>query len=413
MVLVGANSSGKSNFIKALQFLFSAMTKGLSKAIDEFGGYENICFRRTRRSKGSIHFAIKFDFKFSDIGRFIAFERISRTYFDSRVIFQYRFEFKAGGETIDAPYSVTHEDLKCQIINSIVKEAWFSISRNGNVIDDFQITSEQDLLKIFGFIEDPKKHFLGISIPSTELMVETLFPLLLAVPISNFFKSCRAYHLTPEEARKPVDPSGSDIMLDKFGGNLASVIRYFKREQPEDFGNLMEHARIAVASIKDVSSRYTDNKLLSYKVAEEGFRRPWLPEDVSDGTIQSLCLFLPLEDRRIKLAAYDEPENSVHPWIQEHFTDTCIQKATENHKQVILATHSKIIVDRIPPYALYMIERSPSGETIIRKAEQANPELRQIHDEKIMKVGEYWHSGALGGVPMQTSLLIDDEKENT
>jgi len=408
MVLVGANSSGKSNFIKALQFLFSAMTKGLSKAIDEFGGYENICFRRMKRARGAIRFAIKYSFPFSGISAWIALEKeVNPAWWDSRVMFDYILEFKSSGETIGAPYSVTYEHLHCDIVNSEFKESWFSFTRKENKIDDLKMTNDKNLQRILGFIgSDARDFFLGRSIPSTELIVEGGFPFMLSLPISNYFKTCGAYHLTPDEARRPVDPSGADTYLAKFGGNLASVIRFLKQEQPEDFENIMEHARVAVSSIKDIDNRYTDNKLLSYKLAEEGVRRPWLPEDVSDGTIQSLCLFIPLEDKRINLAAYDEPENSAHPWIQKHFVKTCVQKSGE--KQIILATHSIAALNEVPPESLYIINRNERGESNIKAATREHPQIKEIIEEKIMRLGEYWESGAIGGVPIQLEMEFDE-----
>ena len=55
--LVGANAAGKTNFVDAIEFLSIVAKSGLASAITEKGGYENICFRRARRSKGAIRLA--------------------------------------------------------------------------------------------------------------------------------------------------------------------------------------------------------------------------------------------------------------------------------------------------------------------------------------------------------------------
>ena len=42
MVLAGANGTGKSNFVDALVFLSKVIDMGVSKAVSEFGGIENL-----------------------------------------------------------------------------------------------------------------------------------------------------------------------------------------------------------------------------------------------------------------------------------------------------------------------------------------------------------------------------------
>src|ERR687896_72822 len=53
-VLVGANASGKSNFADCLDFISDVYRHGLELAVGRKGGYENIAFRRMRRSKSPI-----------------------------------------------------------------------------------------------------------------------------------------------------------------------------------------------------------------------------------------------------------------------------------------------------------------------------------------------------------------------
>ncbi|MFH1863209.1 MAG: AAA family ATPase, partial [bacterium] len=171
----------------------------------------------------------------------------------------------------------------------------------------------------------------------------------------------------------------------------------------------IEHLKVAASTIEAIDHRYTDNKLLSYKIKETGFGRAWLPDEVSDGTIQCLSLFIPLEDERIRFAAYDEPENSVHPDIQKHFVRTCIKKSAE--KQIVLATHSIAAVNEVPPEALYTIRRNPKGESEIHRVIDVYPETKAVVEKGIMPLGEYWESGAIGGMPEQLDLELDEDKE--
>lgn len=60
-VLVGANAAGKSNFADAVEFLSLVARNGLPTAISDKGGYENICFRRLRRTRGGIQFRVRLE----------------------------------------------------------------------------------------------------------------------------------------------------------------------------------------------------------------------------------------------------------------------------------------------------------------------------------------------------------------
>src|SRR5712692_8395568 len=54
----GPNASGKSNFSEALDFVSNVFRNGLQHAVAEKGGFYNMCFRRIRRTKGTIAFRI-------------------------------------------------------------------------------------------------------------------------------------------------------------------------------------------------------------------------------------------------------------------------------------------------------------------------------------------------------------------
>lgn len=402
MTVVGANASGKSNFIKALDFLFQIMTNGLTNAMDNYGGYEGICYRKARRSKG----AIKFGFQLHD--ELPEIESMGIGGFSIKLIYNYEFEFQATKQAIDSPYQVMFETLTVDGVDK-------TNDRKTNI---FQFSREKDKIEIYHFNKQaiqqidmldmpPKEYITGRKPNPTDLFLAQIQYGLIAGLFSHF-STCKAYFINPEEARKPVsDTSSAGTILNKYGNNLASVVKYLRTEEPEIYENLIEHVQVAAPTIESVNSQYTDSKQLSYNIKERDFGRPWHPKEVSDGTLETLCLFIPLEDERIRLAAYDEPENSVHPWIQEHFVKTCLDKSEE--KQIILSTHSREIVDEVPPESLFVIERNNSGESEIRQVQNYYPHVKRIVDKKIMPLGEYWKSGAVGGVPGQIPLEFPSE----
>ena len=73
-VVVGANASGKSNFIDALRFLQNAVIHDVSYAVSELGGTSEVGNKRLRqrREPKSVRFTLRLDdeFTFTPASRF-------------------------------------------------------------------------------------------------------------------------------------------------------------------------------------------------------------------------------------------------------------------------------------------------------------------------------------------------------
>src|SRR4030042_3343185 len=111
-VLVGINAAGKSNFCDSLDFLAEVYRHGLRVAVSRKGGYESICFRRARRSKGAIEFHIDLSFPFKEALRFKIFRREWSKFKSSHWRIIHRFSFKVESEKIGADFKIVRESLE-------------------------------------------------------------------------------------------------------------------------------------------------------------------------------------------------------------------------------------------------------------------------------------------------------------
>src|SRR5438128_922607 len=66
-VIVGANAAGKSNLADCLDFIADVYRHGLETAVQRKGGYENIAFRRQRRSRQPIGIQLVAEFSAQDL----------------------------------------------------------------------------------------------------------------------------------------------------------------------------------------------------------------------------------------------------------------------------------------------------------------------------------------------------------
>jgi len=102
-VFVGANASGKTNFVDALDFLALTFKNGLPSAISAKGGYQNIVYRRGKPARGGISFHIKVS-----LPPIIPPKRNEREKFS----FIYDFKIVSKTEAIRSQYLVKSEYIK-------------------------------------------------------------------------------------------------------------------------------------------------------------------------------------------------------------------------------------------------------------------------------------------------------------
>ena len=162
------------------------------------------------------------------------------------------------------------------------------------------------------------------------------------------------------------------------------------------------HALQAVfPRIEDVVPvRYLPGRLaLTFK--EKGISGRLGHGNVSDGTIHTLALLMALQDPGEgtvgpRLLAVEEPENAIHPWAIR----TVMDRAQRSRRQVVMTTHSPIVVDEVrDPRSLYIVSYDAEHGTSATPAPRVEENLTEVLRESGLKLGDIWISGSLGGVP--------------
>lgn len=384
-VLVGANASGKSNFADALDFLSLTFRGGLAYAIRTKGGYENICFRRERRSKAAIEFTITAEVRPRAVRR-------SPSKLPAQLRYCYHFAFRATTEKIRADYRIVSEDLS---ITTLDGEALLGLSRGSEGPIAVSQTDAGTTLLDFPDQKWLTKFLSDFPAREDELFLSTTLRGLIPGGLEELLSGCRVYQISPHTARETGVPERSPE-LGRHGENLPAAVDYLRRTRPEAFDELLAHLRDTVPSMEKLETRYVETKQLGLFFQERGVGRTWFSQDVSDGTLHTISIFLPLLDPRVRIAVIEEPENSIHPWILRHFIESC--RTHSGKKQIFLTTHSPVALSEVPVESLFIVTRSTGG-TRIDRAARLHPEAIQVARENLLTLGEYWDSGALGGTP--------------
>lgn len=393
-IMVGANASGKSNFADALDFLSLVVRNGLASAVRAKGGYENVCFRAERRSKAGIEF---------DATLLTRPARRRRMRESDVLRFRYTFSFKADTRAIGSDYKVTSERIAVSLGQRYGPEA--SIERTADADSRVTLSKQAETE-----LDLPPREFLSrfvkeARVPEDELILPTrLGDLMPFWSLSTFLAGCRVYQISPEMARRPGIPERSPE-LGRHGDNLPAAVQYLKNKEKDAFEDLESHLKHAVSTMYSLDTDYVETKELGLFFKERGVGRRWYAQDVSDGTLKTVSMFLPLVDPRVTIVVIEEPENSLHPWILRHFIEVC--KATSSAKQIFLTTHSPVAVDEAPIESLFIVARR-EGKTQIERLDHLYPEARAILREELYGLGAYWDSGGVGGVPESAPGAVSD-----
>src|ERR1700688_289219 len=102
----GPNAAGKTNLVDALDFVGDVYRLGLEAAVSHKGGYENICYRHSRRTKAPIGFRIVLKHQVA-VRKGPGQGASSR----SEVTLDHTFEFRTTSRGIGSPFKVTLEEF--------------------------------------------------------------------------------------------------------------------------------------------------------------------------------------------------------------------------------------------------------------------------------------------------------------
>lgn len=302
--LVGANGSGKSNFLDALRLVSDCLRSSLDHALRERGGIQEV----RRRSGGHPrHFQVSLEFVLTDgtLGR-------------------YGF---AVGARKPAGFIVTEE--RCE-----VGDAFYEV-RSGQVRGSSEAVLPPS--------QDDRLYLVAASgLPAFRPAYDALSRLLF-------------YNLDPSAMREPQPPDSGEL-LRRNGSNLASVLDRLDRTAPTVRARVEEFLGAVVPGIEGVHVRRMGHlETVDFRQRVADASAPWrFPAiNMSDGTLRALGVLVALHqvevDPALRLVGIEEPEVALHPAAQHAIVEAL--RHASRRVQVLVTSHSPDILDdeRITP----------------------------------------------------------------
>lgn len=363
-ILVGPNGCGKSNIYQAIQLLGSAAHGQFARRVAEEGGVPSLSWAGHRHVSDDhrTRLAIKFDqLQYEmEFGRIAISERPSDG--------QYGEGLRLFKED---------PDIKVETVELTGEKPITLFSRKGNSVRAKNLEGRT--------VDYPVKLLKNESVLS-ELREPEKFPELSSLRM--LFADWRFYHDFRTDLQSPVRRNQLASMtpiLSHDASDLAAVVATIRTiGSAQEFDQFVDRA-FPGASVSIVED---DGELCLY-MEYPGLARPLHARELSDGTLQYLCLLAALlTPRPASFMVFNEPETSMHVDLAQPLAEMIV--AASRRSQLLITTHSSELAQHVKAQGnCKIIElEKVAGETVIR-GEEVRSARAEVEDDDAAAVRAY------------------------
>jgi len=369
-VLIGANASGKSNFIRVIEFLRDIARHGLDNAISLQGGPEYL----TNLNIG-VHENLSLDIVLSEEpergGPFIGSSKAG----DSVLVLmplQVTYSFSISFSRKGAGFEIFDDRL-------VVNGNFHAFKGRARKLESPQLLGPGEIL----IIRDGEAMSVkttppeGVSLEEYEMMPWVLqqkvprralilerTPFLFGAPLEDL----AIYEFDPKLPKKAAPITGK-AELEEDSSNLAIVLKRIL----ENKGQKRKLANLLVDVLPFVTGLHVErvaDKSLLLNLRETYTKKQYLPAFlISDGTINTTALIVALYFEKKPVAIIEEPERNIHPYLISKIVG--MMKDASQGKQIIVTTHNPEVVRNADISDILLVSRNGDGfSTISRPSEK-------------------------------------------
>jgi predicted ATPase len=399
-VLIGANASGKSNFVSLFRFLKDCLDSGLNNAISMQGGVDylrnasicaknlvvDILFKTQARTDYTVSMTLEGKRTFGELD-------INKL----RYMFKIEFPksengYRVGEEKLESSFTLRHTEKK----RGNRAKRWKEVGKGELVIwrhgkDEIECTMKPDTLptamedifpiqrieksaspKKVSKMRGSDKELLivrgGQSLAS--LLENSLFSPFTGA-VAAYINNISTYDIDPKLSKRSTAVTGKTV-LESDGNNLAIVLQEIlsNEKNKEKLLNILRDALPFVNTLW--VERLSDKSVLTC-LKESYCGKKLMPAPfISDGTMSLLALIVALHFTQNSLLVIEEPERSIHPRLISRVISMMKDASERMNKQVIVTTHNPEVVKYAGIDSILLAYRDKNGfSQVSRPAEKS------------------------------------------
>lgn len=366
-VFIGPNMAGKSNIVSVFRFLKRMVVSapglyGLSNAVNAEGGFAELAWRGDESNLTSI--SLEGDLRvFGGNGQ-------DRWHYDLQLL----------GDRTRGRVTVQTETLR---VSKLDGDYWLIKS---------DASGQRQLITASGHpiseVHDRDRSALEFEIPDWE-----------GNKFRQLFASFQFYRLVPQ-VMKQANVFSVPALLEETGGNLSAWLMLLQTRYRISFDRVISVLRDIFPDVADVLTWPIEQSRVFIASREKHLRTLVPVWQMSDGELCFLAflslIFAPEEDYGATVFCVEEPENHLHPKLIEALVrlhDQRLQELGEGAGQVLVTTHSPILVDKCQLDDVIVVEKREGATICMRPVDK--PHLRELLTREEIGLGDLMYSGAL------------------
>ena len=375
-VLVGPNGAGKTNVLKIFEFLGTVARSELAPAIHALGGFDHVLFRGTGRSSATVKLQL---------------EGLVTPHSSSNAPDEYRLSFSRINQVRAARASLRETFRRNE---ELVFKRYRGPGRR------ITLSGGRVTVGTSAPASDSPQQELKIETQATGLGTLRRLSEAYGSPEWNAFaevvEQLRLFEIDVQSIKKPASLFNS-TQLEPDASNLAAFLLHLREGHAAVFTAICDDVKFVYPSFAGFEFTELGGADAAVRVdVREAYLNGATPlARASFGTIRAIALFAMLHDPNPpRLTALEEIDHGLHP----HALDRIVERLRQASRttQIILATHSPALVNRLTLPELLIVERD-SSTGASRMFRPSSTLVGRLKRETGYELGELWFSGALGG----------------
>jgi predicted ATPase len=386
-IIIGANASGKSNFISIFRFISNIVNYGLDNAISLLGGIDytvNTSIGKTKPIK------IKFNIDFSDNDWIRIIDKKKRKelklisiindfeitphmkgqgYRISKDELTIKYEVIEPQEVADIENNLGHMNSNPKFVEVVLKKGTKTYT---STIKNDHVFKELDLKKMLGF-----EYVIRFANENKKELLLNLLDFFLP-PFVYTKDIIKIFDFDPKLLKKASSIKSLNS-LEEDGSNLANVLQVIlkNREEKQKLVNLLSDC---LPFIDKINVEKNIDRSISFKVCEKYNNKYFHSSFISDGTVNVIAIIVALYfTDKGRVVILEEPERNLHPKLMDSLIE--MAKEASSRRQVIITTHNPELIKHADIEDVILARRCSSGFTSLVKANDDSTVNKFLNDE--------------------------------